>query len=97
MTPQPAAESFSDRRLVTAYEELRSQAVQGWQRGSGLTLLLTRGFRCWMETSCYWLETPPTKPACLDQPAQSLPSGLRSEVVVLLASMLLHRVSKGIP
>ena len=57
MTPQPAAESFSDRRLVTAYEELRSQAVQGWRRGPGLTLLLTRGFRCWMETSCHWLDT----------------------------------------
>jgi hypothetical protein len=96
MTPQPAVESFSDRRLVTAYEELRSQAVQGWRRGSGLTLLLTRGFRCWMETSCYWLETPPAKPACPDQPVQPLPSGLRSEVVRLLASMLLHRVSKGI-
>jgi hypothetical protein len=97
MTAQPAADSLSDRRLVTAYEELRSQAVQGWRRGPGLTLLLTRGLRCWMETSRHGLDAAPAKPARPDQPTQPLPSGLCSEVVLLLASMLLSRVSKGIP
>jgi len=96
MTPQPTAESLSDHRLVTAYEELRSQAVQGCRHGPGLTLLLTRGFRCWMETNLHWLDAEPAKPARPEQPPQPLPSGLRTEVVLLVANMLLDRASKRI-
>jgi len=61
LTGQPAAVSLSDRRLVAAYEELRSQVLQGWRRAPGLTLMLTRGFRCWLETSSYWLDDEVTK------------------------------------
>ena len=50
VSAQPTADPFTDRRLVAAYEELRSQAVQGRRQGPGLALMITRGFRCWMES-----------------------------------------------
>ena len=84
----------SDRRLVAAYEELRSQAVERFQQGPGMAILMTRGFRCWMEACGQLLgspsETGPRK--CLESCS---PVGFRGEVVVLLASILLHRASKG--
>lgn len=85
----------ADRRLVAAYEELRSQAVKRFQQGPGMAILMTRGFRCWMEACGQILgsplETGPQK--CLESCS---PDGLRGEVVVLLASILLHRASKGV-
>src|SRR5262249_36337822 len=78
-----------DGRLVAAYEELRSQAVNRFQQGPGMAILMTRGFRCWMEACGQILGSPsqtgPQK--CLES---SSPAGLRGEVVVLLASILLH-------
>jgi hypothetical protein len=38
LSAEPGAIPFTDRRLVAAYEELRSQAVQGWRDGPGLAL-----------------------------------------------------------
>lgn len=93
--PQPNTLSLADRRLVAAYEELRCQALQGWRRGPGLALLITRGFRCWMEGCSHLLVTECSSRPAPDQPS-SMPSGLRRELVILLASMLLQRSSKGI-
>ena len=84
----------SDRRLIAAYEELRSQAVERFQQGAGMAILMTRGFRCWMEACGQLLgspsETGPQK--CLESCS---PVGLRGEVVALLASILLHKAWKG--
>lgn len=97
VSPTPDALSLADRRLVAAYEELRCQAVQGWRRGPGLALMITRGFRCWMEACSHLLVIEcSSRPAAADQPQCSMPSGLRGELVILLASMLLQRASKGI-
>jgi hypothetical protein len=96
VSPEPAAISFADRRLVAAYEELRSQAVQGWRRGPGLTLMMARGFRCWMEACSQLFANQGSCTQLPDRPAPSMPSGLRGELVILLASMLLRRASKGI-
>jgi hypothetical protein len=83
----------TDSRLVTAYEELRAQAVAGWRRGPGLALMLTRGFRCWMEVCRQLLDAASTSqtPAC--RPEHPV-ADLRNEIVIVLASMLLHRASK---
>ena len=54
----PVAASLNDRRLLAAYEELRSQAVEQWTRGPGLALMRTRGFRCWMEACRQLLDAP---------------------------------------
>jgi hypothetical protein len=93
-----AAVSANDRRLVAAYEELRAQAVEHWQRGPGLALMRTRGFRCWMEACRQFVET--SSPAAISSlkelPEADVPTGVRGEIVVLLASMLLHRVFRGV-
>jgi len=97
VSPTPDALSLSDRQLVAAYEELRCQAVQGWQRGPGLALMITRGFRCWMEACSHLLVIEcSSRPVAADRPQCSMPSGLRRELVILLVSMLLQRASKGI-
>lgn len=93
---EPAAIPFTDRRLVTAYEELRSQAAQGRRQGPGLALIITRGFRCWMEVCSQFLANEGSRSQTLESPATSMPSGVRGEFIILLASMLLQRVSKGI-
>jgi hypothetical protein len=96
VSPELSAISFADRRLVAAYEELRSQAVQGWRRGPGLTLMMARGFRCWMEACNQLFANQDSCTQVPDRPAPSMPSGFRGEVVIVLASMLLRRASKGI-
>ena len=97
VSPKPDALSLADRRLVAAYEELRCQALQGWRRGPGLALMITRGFRCWMEACSHLLVIEcSSRPAPADQPQSPMSSGLRGELVILLASMLLQRASKGI-
>ena len=94
VSPQPEPLSFTDRRLIAAYEELRSQAVQGLRRGPGLALMMARGFRCWMEACTQLFAHEGSSTNVPDQPACSVPSGFRGELVILLASMLLHRASK---
>jgi hypothetical protein len=96
VSPEAAAIASADRRLVAAYEELRSQAVQGWRRGPGLALMIARGFRCWMEACNQLLANECSRAQALDQPEPSVLSGARGELVILLANMLLHRVWKGI-
>jgi len=96
VSAEPAAVSSPDSRLVGAYEELRAQAVAGWRRGPGLALMLTRGFRCWMEASRQLLDSASASqvPACRAE--NPLTTDLRNEVVIVLAGMLLHRASKVI-
>ena len=96
MNGAPAAVSADDRRLVAAYEELRSQAVEQWQRGPGLALMRNRGFRCWMEACRQLLDVPCHSGILKDRPATDVPTGLRGEMVLLLASMLLHRMFRGV-
>ncbi len=96
VSPEPAAISLADRRLVSAYEEIRSQAVQGMRRGPGLALMMARGFRYWMEACSLLFANEGRCTQVPDRPAPSMPSGLRGELVVLLASMLLRRASRGI-
>ncbi len=96
VSPDPAMISLADRRLVAAYEELRFQAVQGVQRGPGLALMMTRGFRCWMQVCSQLFTNEGSCTQVPDRPAPAMPSGFRGELVVLLASILLRRASKGI-
>jgi len=96
VSPEPSAVSLADRRLVAGYEELRSQAVQGLRRGPGLALIMARGFRCWMEAFSQLLVTKGSHPQVPHGPAPAMPSGLRGELVILLASILLRRASQEI-
>ena len=94
MSTERAAVSFANRRLVTAYEELRAQAVMGWRRGPGLVLMLTRGFRCWMQAATQLLDTASIPHMPVRSSEYGVAADLRDEMVIVLASMLLHRASK---
>ena len=96
MSVPPVAIPFTDQRLVAAYEELRSQAVQGWPQGPGLALLITRGFRGWMEACSQFLAKEGSRSQGPESPTTSMPSGVRSEFIVVLASMVLQTVFKEI-
>ena len=96
MSPEAAAIPLADRRLVAAYEDIRSQAVQGWRRGPGLALMMARGLRCWMEACSQLFAKEGSCTQVPDRAAPPVPSGFNGELVVLLASMLLRRAWKGI-
>jgi hypothetical protein len=75
-----------DDALVARYEELRSQVMGGLGNGMGLALFVRQGMRSWIEAWRYCtLGTPPAQP----QPEPALPAPLRTELTLLLASMVL--------
>jgi len=74
---------------LAAYEELRRQLLNG-QRGSGLALFMRRGMREWMTACSPCLAPPPTKEFITAADEAVLPHGARTEVVLILAGMLLH-------
>jgi len=96
MSAEPRTVPFADSGLISAYEELRAQAVAGWRRGPGLALMLTRGLRCWMEAARRLLDTASIShpPVCRSE--YRFAADARHEIVTVLASMLFHRVSKVI-
>jgi hypothetical protein len=86
-----AAAAGSDA-LVAAYEGLRREflgSTHGHARGLGAALLLERGMPDWMEACAPFVNTAVrTEPQPGRQP--TLPASLRTEIVVLLAGMVLE-------
>ncbi|HEY6373450.1 MAG TPA: hypothetical protein VIX37_22935 [Candidatus Sulfotelmatobacter sp.] len=58
--------------------------------------MMARGFRCWMEACNQLFAKEGSCTQVPDRAAPPVPSGFNGELVVLLASMLLRRASKGI-
>jgi hypothetical protein len=82
--------------LVTTYEELRRQFLNG-QRGPGLALFLRGGMRELMNACSLFGAAPstpkkavPTTAPVVASADTVLPQGMRAEVVLLLAGILLH-------
>lgn len=75
--------------MVAGYEELRDQVLSG-QRGPGLALLMRRGIREWM--TAYSLYTAPrsTNVSIQAEDAPALLQDFRTEVVLILAGMVLQ-------
>lgn len=73
---------------MAAYEELRRRFLSG-QRGPGLALFMRRGMRELMNTCSHCAAAPPALPAVANDAV--LPQGLRTDVVLILAGMLLHK------
>lgn len=96
MNAVDAAVVFSDQQLVAGYEELRFQALEGCYRGPGLAIMMTRGFRCWMECCTRLLSAPSSRTGAYERTEPPIPADFRGEVIVLVASMLLHRALRGI-
>jgi hypothetical protein len=79
---------------MAAYEELRRRFLSG-QRGPGLALFMRRGMRELMNT--YSLCAVPPAVSAVSAVANDavLPQGLRTDVVLILAGMLLHRCQES--
>ena len=77
--------------LRSAYEDLRAQALAGGC-GPGLALFLLHGMREWMEvcSSCTAVVAV-TEPVAAAANPQLLPPDMRSEIVAILAGMLLDK------
>lgn len=86
----PGAGSSPDA-LRSSYEDLRARALAG-DRGPGLTLFLRHGM-------CEWIEVCSSSPAAaaVAEPVaatanpQLLPPGMRSEIVSILAGLVLQQ------
>jgi hypothetical protein len=93
-SPVPTAAPGDKAALVGAYEELRQRFLDR-QHGPGVALLMRSGLREWMNACSSYLEAPATSvPAPPDDEAV-LPQGVRAELVVILAGMLLHHCQEA--
>jgi hypothetical protein len=89
----PVSVSVGDQNLVTGYEALRHQAVTG-NRGDGkalgMTLFLRQGMRSWIEVWRCSQENAPVAQRSESDPDYMLAVDLRSEIAMLLTSMVLN-------
>jgi hypothetical protein len=89
LQPAHTAAPLEKDGLIAAYEELRRQIMNG-QRGPGLALFMRRGMREWMNACSLCLAPSPTKEFTAAPDQAVLPQGARTEIVLILAGMLLH-------
>jgi len=80
---------------VAGYEELRRQALGGY-RGPGLALLVRHGLKMWIETCSNCAVGAPLRKERPVQNQAAIPAGVRSEVVALLAGMILETCSSQV-
>ena len=93
-SPVPTATPGDKSVLIGAYEELRRRFLSR-QYGPGLTILMRRGLREWMNTCWSYLDAPAISVPATLQDEAVLPQGVRAELVVILAGMLLHRCQEA--
>jgi hypothetical protein len=59
-------------------------------RGPGLAVLIRHGVFAWMNTCAACSASLPAKPDTLTEAEPVIPQGLHTEIVLILAGMLLH-------
>ena len=96
LPPAYTATPLEKDELLAAYEELRRQILNG-QRGPGLALFMRRGMKEWMNACSLYLAPSPTKEFTAAPDQAVLSQGARTEVVLILAGMLLHRCQQRVP
>ena len=96
LLPAHTAAPLEKDGLIAAYEELRSQILNG-QRGPGLALFMRRGMREWMTACSLCLAPSPTREFTAAPDETVLPESARTEVVLILAGMLLHGCQERVP
>ena len=89
LPPAPTAAPLRKDGLIAAYEELRRQLLNG-QRGPGLALFMRRGMREWMNACSLCVAPSSTKEFTTTPDEAVLPQGARTEIVLILAGMLLQ-------
>ena len=88
---KPSFAGGSSDALRSSYEDLRAQVLAGG-RGPGLALFLHHGMCEWMEVCrpCTAVVAAREPVAAIANP-QLLPPGMRSEIVAILAGMVLEK------
>jgi len=74
---------------VSGYEELRRQALIR-HRGPGLAVLVRHGVLAWMNAFSACSASLPAKPSTQTEAEPVIPPGLHTEIVLILAGILLH-------
>ena len=78
-----------DEALIAAYEELRRQALTG-HAGAGLAAFIRRGMWEWMHACSSWTSPLPAEAFAHPEAEPVIPQGLQTEIILILAGMLLH-------
>ena len=95
-----SAGADGNRALTAQYEQLRGDAVNGTSlaaRGFGLALLLQQGMTGWMR-ACSEYTNELQRPAASSLPlAAPLPAAVRSQLTLILASMLMRPAQETHP
>ena len=78
-----------DEALIAGYEELRRQALIG-QASAGLAVFIRRGMREWMHSCSGWTWLLPAEACAQTEAEPVIPQGLQTEIILILAGMLLH-------
>jgi len=89
---KPPFTGGSSGALRSSYEDLRAQVLSGG-RGPGIALFLRHGMCEWMEVCrpCTAVVAATEPVAAIANNPQLLPPGMRSEIVALLAGMVLEK------
>ena len=83
------AVSSSHGAYVAGYEELRRQALIS-HRGPGLAVLMRRGVAAWMNVCSARSASLPAKPYTQPEAEPVIPQDLHTDIVLILAGILLH-------
>ena len=92
----PTAAPTDKDALIAAYEELRHRFLSRTQ-GPGSALFMRHGMREWMNAYSLGVAPPPISVPTTPDDAAVLPQGVRAEVVLILAGMLLHGCQEARP
>jgi hypothetical protein len=84
-------QAMADQDFAAHYEQLRNQALgAGSGARVGLTLLLRQGMAAWMQTGACVTPPPAGGAAPPGNTCSPLPDQVRSQVAVILASIVLY-------
>ena len=78
-----------EEALIAGYEELRRQALIG-HAGAGLAVFIRRGMSEWMHACSGWASPLPAEAFAHTEAEPVIPQGLQTEIILILAGMLLH-------
>jgi hypothetical protein len=86
--PTPQAPALN-QALTSSYEELRRQFLNG-HCGAGLAVFMRRGMCEWMHVCSVCNSMLPVKVCTRTEAEPMIPQRLQTEIVLILAGMLLH-------
>ena len=93
--PTPQAPALN-QALTSSYEELRRQFLNGYC-GAGLAVFIRRGMWEWMHVCSVCNSTLPINVCARTEAEPMIPQGLQTEIVLILAGMLLHGYQEARP